>query len=113
MGRKWFEMKNFTSNHFRTHAQRETEIAPFARHEPRSPFDFDFELHPDRTLRLCTLRLRRLRMPSTSSRLHPKIARLRLCRPRTLRLHRLRRDGTDRTEIAIEKWLGFDEFDQI
>ena len=63
--------------------------------------------------KITRLWLRRLRMPSTSSISHPRIARLRLRRPRTLRLHRLRRDGTDRTEIAIEKWLGFDEFDQI
>ena len=36
--RKWFEVKIFTSNHFRTHAQREREreIAPRSRHEPRA-----------------------------------------------------------------------------
>ena len=27
--------------------------------------------------------------------------------------HQSHQDGTDRTEIAIEKWLGFDEFYQI
>ena len=116
----------------RTHAQNPD------RHST-SPFDFDFKSHPDHTFRLCRrtqrpgshafnfadfarLRLRRLRTPSTSPRLHPKIACLRLRRLHTLRLRQLHtpstsprwhRDGTDRTEIAIKKWLGFDEFDRI
>ena len=57
VGRKWFEVKIFTSNHFRTHAQREREIEPRAQspltsHPSTSSFDFDFESHPDCTLRL-------------------------------------------------------------
>ena len=40
-------------------------------------------------------------------------SRLRLCRDRTPGLHRDGTDRTDHTEIAIEKLLGFDEFDWI
>ena len=71
---KLVSAKSFTSNHFQTHAQRERErereITPRSRHKPRAlwlrtlwlhrflnlikyNFDFDFESHPDRTLRLC------------------------------------------------------------
>ena len=136
---KWFEVKIFTSNHFQTHAQKEREIAPRSRHEPRaqspstSPFDFDFELHPDRTLRLRqrTQSLEpfdfapfnfaiRLRLwiaprshPSTSPTNPEPRSRLRLRRDHTPRSHQDGTDRIDRTEIAIEKWLGFDEFDRI
>ena len=146
LGRKWFEVKIFTSNHFRTQAQRETEarIVVRLRIAPRSPrtqiaVRLRLRIAPRSHLstsptnpeaRIACLRLRRLRMPSTSSRSHPKIARLRLHRLRTLRFRRLRtlrfrrlhtpltlsrwhRDSTDRTKIVIEKWLGFDEFDRI
>ena len=68
-----------------------------------APFDFAGEPKgQDRTpltlpvnleARIARLRLRWLRTPSTLPRWH--------------------RDGTDRTEIAIEKLLGFDEFDRI
>ena len=50
---------------FRTHTQREIKIAPRSRHEPKSPFDFDFKSHPDRT-------------PSTLPRSRPRIAHLQL-----------------------------------
>ena len=117
----------------RSHPERDQTQSP----EPfnLAPFDFAVRLrlriaprsHPSTSLanpeaRIARLRLRLLRMPSTSPRSHPRIARLRLCRLRTLGLRRLRtpstslrwhRDGTDRIEIAIEKWLGFDEFDRI
>ena len=69
LNRKWFEVKIFTSNHLRTHTQRKREIALRSCHEPRAlwlrtlrlrrflnlikySFDFNFESHPDRTLRL-------------------------------------------------------------
>ena len=91
-------MKIFTSNHFRTHSQRETEITPRSRHEPRSPFNFDFESHLDRTLRLHW----RTQRPGSHAFDFADFARL-----------RLRRYGTETALIAIEKWLGFDEFDQI
>ena len=88
--RKWFEVKIFTSNHFRTHAQREREIAPRSRHEPRaqslstshpstSPFDFDFKSHPltsptnpePRAVRLRTLQLRHLTSTSNCTQIAP------------------------------------------
>ena len=61
VGWKWFEVKIFTSNHFRTHVQREREIAPKERSNPEP-----------RALQPCTLRL--LRSTLTSN--------------RTLQLHR-------------------------
>ena len=67
--RKWFEVKIFTSNHFRTHAQRERE------RERAFDFDFvDFANH--------SLQLRLCRSTNQSC--------LRLCRSR-FRLRRLRR----------------------
>ena len=102
-------MKIFTSNHFQTQAQRETEarIAVRLRIAPRSP----------RTQIIVRLRLRNAPRshPSTSP-VNPeaRIARLRLrrlCTPLTS--SRWHRDSTDHTKIAIEKWLGFDEFDWI
>ena len=93
--KKWFEVKIFTSNHFRTHAQRErerdrTQITPWTLSLRRFlnlikySFDFDFESHPDRTLRLCGW------TQSPDHATNPK--------PRS---HlRLRRDHTDHTEIA-------------
>ena len=59
MGRKWFEVKIFTSNHFQIHMQREREWeiepkvqSPSTSHPSTLLFDFDFESHLDRTLRL-------------------------------------------------------------
>ena len=48
--------------------------------------------------------------PSTSLANPKPRSYIRLHRDRTLGSHQ---DGTDRTEIAIEKWFGFDEFDRI
>ena len=49
--RKWFEVKIFTSNHFRTHAQRERERA----------FNFDFvDLRTHQSMNRSRLRLRQL-----------------------------------------------------
>ena len=124
--RKWFEVKIFTSNYFQTHAQRERE---------RSHPDHATNLEP-RALWLRTLRLR-LRI---APRLHPSTSSAnpepRAQSPWTLTSNRTQitpfnfagepraqitpstsprshRDSTDRTKIAIEKWLGFDEFDRI
>ena len=130
-------MKIFTSNHFRTHSQRETEITPRSRHEPRSPFDFDFESHLDRTLRLHW----RTQRPGSHAFDFAYFACLRLRRDRTPGLHvfdfaeiapfnfadfarlRLRRDGTEMTLISsialrsrlrngwvLMNLIGFDEF---
>ena len=82
--RKWFKMKIFTSNHFRTHAQREREITPKSRHEPRAQSPSTSH-------------------PSTSTSNHTQIAPFDFAEIAP----------QDRTEIAIEKWLGFDEFDRI
>ena len=103
---------------FESHPDRHE---PRSRLEPRLPFDFAVRLwlriaprsHPSTSpanpeARITHLWLRRLRTPSTSSRSHSRIARLRLHRLRTLRLRRLRTP-----EITIAKWLGFDEFDRI
>ena len=69
-----------------------------------APFDFAVRLR---------LRITPRSHPSTSSaNLEPR-SRLQLCRDRTPRSHRDGTDRSDRTEIAIEKWLGFDEFDRI
>ena len=103
--RKWFEVKIFTPNHFRTHAQRErerdrTQITPWTQSPSTS--------HP-------------LTSPTATSnctKSHPSTS-LANPKPRShLRLHwdhtpGSHWDNTDRTEIAIEKWLGFDEFDRI
>ena len=72
--------------------EREREREPIASDPRASTSPANPEARIAR-LRLRTLRLHRFRTPSTSPRWH--------------------RDGTDRTEIAIEKWLGFDEFDRI
>ena len=102
-------MKIFTSNHFWTHVQRETEarIAIRLQIAPRSP----------QTQIVVRLRLRIApRSHPLTSPVNPKarIARLRLRRLRTpLTSPRWHRYSTDHTEIAIEKWLGFDEFDRI
>ena len=109
--RKWFEVKIFTSNHFRTHAQREREIAPRPRHEPRAQslstsYPSTSPTNPEpRAIRLHTLRLRHLTStsnrtqiapfdfagkpkaqitPSTSPRSHPRISPITLI---TLRSH--------------------------
>ena len=75
VGRKWFEMKIFTSNHFQTHTQREREIAPRERSNPEP-----------RAFRLRTLRLRR----STSTLNLTQIAPFNFAdEPRALRLHTL------------------------
>ena len=120
----WFGLEMVWSENFHfkpfpnSHAKRDrdhTQITPRTQSlEPFdfAPFDFDFESHPK--LRIARLRLRRLRAPSTSPRSHPRISRLRLRWLRTPSTSpRWHQDGTDRTEIAIEKWLGFDEFDRI
>ena len=109
--RKWFEVKIFTSNHFRTHAQREREIAPRPRHEPRAQslstsYPSTSPTNPEpRAIRLHTLRLHHLTStsnrtqiapfdfagkpkaqitPSTSPRSHPRISPITLI---TLRSH--------------------------
>ena len=109
--RKWFVVKIFTSNHFRTHAQREREIAPRPRHEPRAQslstsYPSTSPMNPEpRAIRLHTLRLRHLTStsnrtqiapfdfagepraqitPSTSPRSHPRISPITLI---TLRSH--------------------------
>ena len=56
---KWFEVKIFTSNHFRTHAQRERE------RERERAFDFDFTNFADHSLQL---QLRRSTNPWTNLR---------------------------------------------
>ena len=65
----WFDLEMVWSENFHfkpfpnSCIKREREITPRSRHEPKaqspstlhpstSPFNFDFELHPDRTLRL-------------------------------------------------------------
>ena len=136
----WFDpemvwSKNFHFKPFpdsRTKGERDrTQITPWT--QSPEPFDFDFELHPDRTLRLRqrTQSLEpfdfapfnfaiRLRLwiaprshPSTSLTNPEPRSCLRLRRDRTPRSHQDGTDRIDRTEIAIEKWLGFDEFDRI
>ena len=106
----------------RAHCRRPTSFdftgnLETSRHEPRSLFGFAVWLRLQIAPRLHPL--------TSLANLEAKIARLRLRRLRTLRLCRLRtpttssrwhRDGTDRTnhtEFAIEKWLGFDEFDWV
>ena len=106
----------------RAHCRRPTSFdftgnLETTRHEPRSLFGFAVWLRLQIAPRLHPL--------TSLANLEAKIARLRLRRLRTLRLCRLRtpttssrwhRDGTDRTnhtEFAIEKWLGFDEFDWV
>ena len=97
--RKWFEVKIFTSNHFQTHAQKEREIAPRSRHEPRAqspststsnctqiaPFDFASE--PRAQI-----------MPSTLPRSHPRIA------PRR---HRSHQSHWDRNWEMVGFWWIF------
>ena len=96
-----------------------TQITPRTQIAVRLRLRIAPRLHPSTSLanleaRIARLRLRQLRMPSTSPRSHPRIARLRLRRLRTPSTSpRWHWDDTDRTEIAIEKWLGFDEFDRI
>ena len=75
--RKWFEVKIFTSNHFRTHAQREREIAPRPRHEPRAQslstsYPSTSPMNPEpRAIRLHTLRLRHLTSTSNRTQIAP------------------------------------------
>ena len=79
--RKWFEVKIFTSNHFRTHAQREKERShPDHAMNPEpfdfAPFDFansNFELHQIASFNF-TGEPKAQITPSTSLRSHPKIA---------------------------------------
>uniref|UniRef100_A0A7N2L0W2 Uncharacterized protein n=1 Tax=Quercus lobata TaxID=97700 RepID=A0A7N2L0W2_QUELO len=90
----------------RDHIQR--EIAPRERSNPEP-----------RALRLRTLRLRRSTSTSTSN--HTQIApfdfagepRAQITHSTLSRSHRDGIDHTDRMEIAIGKWLGFDKFDRI
>ena len=69
---KWFEVKIFTSNHFRTHTQREREREPSTSTSPTSPitaFDFDFaNLWNHRSTNQSCLRLRRSTNPRTDLR---------------------------------------------
>ena len=113
--RKWFEMKIFTSNHFRTHAQRERQ-----RSHPNHATNPEPRALQLRTLRLCrsTSTLNRTQItpfdfareprsqitPSTSSRSHPKIA------PRRHQSH-----WDHNWEMVRFRWIwpyltGFDEF---
>ena len=118
----WFDPEMVWSENFHfkpfldSRAKRKREIAPRSRHEPRaqspstlhpstSSFDFDFELHPDRTLRL----RRWTQSPGSHTFYFAEIT----PQDRTDCTPGSHRDGTNRTEIAIEKWLGFDEFDRI
>ena len=92
----------------RAHCRRPTSFdfaddLETSRHKPRSPFDFDFESHQD-----CTLRLHWWTQRPRSHAFD--FAPFNFTDFARLQLHR---DGTDRIEFAIEKWLGFDEFDQI
>ena len=92
----------------RAHSRRPTSFdladdLETSRHKPRSPFDFDFESHQD-----CTLRLHWWTQRPRSHAFD--FAPFNFTDFARLQLHR---DGTDRIEFAIEKWLGFDEFDQI
>ena len=60
---KWFEVKIFTLNHFRTHAQRERE------RERERAFNFNFaDLRTHRSTNRSRLRLRRSTNPRTSLR---------------------------------------------
>ena len=70
-----------------------------------APFEFADKL---RALRL-RLRIAPRSHPSTSLVNPEPRSRIQLHQDRTPGSHR---DGTDHTEIAIEKWLGFDEFDR-
>ena len=76
-------------------------------HPSTSPVNLEPRIACLRLRWLHTLWLHRLRMSSTSPRSHPRITLIALI---TLRSHWSHWDGTDRTEIVIEKWLGFDEF---
>ena len=76
-------------------------------HPSTSPTNLEPRIACLRLRWLHTLWLHRLRISSTSPRSHPRIT---LIAPITLRSHWSHWDGTDRTEIVIEKWLGFDEF---
>ena len=122
----------------REHTPPAREIAPRERSNPEpralrlrlriAPFDFAVRLqiaprsHPltssanpepfDFVVRL-RLRIAPRLHPSTSPANPEPRSRLRLCRDRTPGLHRDGTDRTDHTEIAIEKLLGFDEFDWI
>ena len=119
---------DFESHPDRTLQLRRRTQSPSTSHPSTSLFDFDFESHPDRTLRLrqrtqslepfdfapfnFTIRLRLWiaprSHPSTSPKNPEPRSRLRLRRDRTPRSHQDGTDCIDRTEIAIEKWLGFD-----
>ena len=112
---KWFEVKIFTSNHFWTHVQKERERSHpnhATNPKPRAlrlrklwlccflnlikyNFDFDFESHPYRTLRLH----RRIQSPDHATNPEPR-SRLRLCRDRTPGSHWDCTNRTDHTEIA-------------
>ena len=72
---------------------------------PTNPEPFDFT--PFNFAVWLRLRITPKSHPSTSPANPEPRSCLRLCRDRTLGSHQ---DGIDRTEIAIEKWLGFDEF---
>ena len=77
-----------------TSTSNRTQIAPFDfASEPRGQDCTPLTSPVNPKARIARLWLRWLRMPSTLPRWHW--------------------DGTDRTEIAIEKLLGFDEFDRI
>ena len=150
----WFDLEMVWSENFHfkqfpnSCVKREREITPRSRHEPKaqspstlhpstSPFNFDFELHLDRTLRLrrwtqsprlhafgfanlapfyfavrLPLRIAPFdfagepraedRMPSTSPTSHPSTSPT----SHTFDFTKIAPQyHTDRTEIAIEKWL--------
>ena len=98
----WFDPEMVWSENFHfkpfpdSRAKRERDRTQITNPEPRA-------------LRL-RLRIAPRSHPSTSSTNPEPRSRLRLRRDCTPRSHQ---DGTDRTEIAIEQWLGFDEFDRI
>ena len=131
LAQKWFEVKIFTSNHFRTHAQRERERA----------FNFNFaDLRTHQSTNRSRLRLRRSTNPRTS--LRPRAFSLRAfdfagdpepschelifnpliyeptnrfstqsLRPMSLRLHRRPRAFAPRTHKPISLSLSLCDFD--
>ena len=93
-GLKWkFSLQTITRL---TRKERERDRTQSPKPFDFAPFNFAVRLR---------LRITPRSHPSTSSANPEPRSRLQLCRDGT--------DRTDRTEIAIEKWLGFDEFDRI
>ena len=94
--RKWFEVKIFTSNHFRTHAQIERERERSHPDHAMNPLtSLFFELNKIQ-LRL-QLRIAPRSHPSTLLMNPEPRSRLRLCRDHTLGSHRSHWDRTNRT----------------